>query len=275
MPSTMKLDHTVINVHYEMDAAAKLFAGLGFTLTARGYHTLGSINHLMMFGTDYMELLGMPQGAAEPSRRDILNAPIGINGLVFKTDDADATFAHLQAVGMDVDPPRAFSRPVELPDGTSDAKFRTVTARADVFPAGRVYFCEHATPDLVWRPEWQSHANLVRRMPEIVVVSRDVDRDATRFGKLVGTEAEGGAITFDGSQVSVLSDDAYQARYGDLASALGERESMYGALVLETTDLDATSDLLEKAPAGIVLQRLSGSVIVRVPDFDTVLEFVG
>ena len=57
----MNLDHVVINVKDDMDVAQSVFSKLGFTTTPRGYHTLGSINHLMMFGTDYMELIGFPK----------------------------------------------------------------------------------------------------------------------------------------------------------------------------------------------------------------------
>ena len=60
MPALAQLDHAVINVHFGMDRAEPLFQTLGFTLTPRGYHSLGSINHLMMFGTDYLELIGLP-----------------------------------------------------------------------------------------------------------------------------------------------------------------------------------------------------------------------
>ncbi len=66
MAEPARLDHTVINVKFEMDKAQGLFGDLGFFLTDRGYHTLGSINHLMMFGTDYLELLGLPPGAENP-----------------------------------------------------------------------------------------------------------------------------------------------------------------------------------------------------------------
>ena len=61
MPSADRLDHTVINVKIDMDAASALFGELGFTLTPRGYHSHGSMNHLMMFGTDYLELIGIPE----------------------------------------------------------------------------------------------------------------------------------------------------------------------------------------------------------------------
>ena len=41
----MQLDHVVINVRADMDAAAIEFRNLRFTITPRGYQTLGSINH--------------------------------------------------------------------------------------------------------------------------------------------------------------------------------------------------------------------------------------
>ena len=56
------LDHVVINVRDGLDAAAALYARLGFTLTSRGHHTLGSSNHLAILGTDYLELLGVQPG---------------------------------------------------------------------------------------------------------------------------------------------------------------------------------------------------------------------
>ena len=73
------------------------FAAQGLSLTDRGYHSLGSVNHLGMFGTDYLELIGLPApGTGEPVKRaGVSDAPYGINGLVFKTDDADQLFRHL------------------------------------------------------------------------------------------------------------------------------------------------------------------------------------
>ena len=156
MVDRAELDHAVINVLYDMDRAQRQFEEIGFTVTPRGYHSLGSINHLMIFGTDYLELIGLPVGG-EKSRPEIVDSPIGLTGLVFKTTDVDLTFAHLQSIDMAGAPPKAFHRPVSLPDGEVDARFRTVAVRPGIFPAGRVYFCEHGTPELVWRPEWQSH----------------------------------------------------------------------------------------------------------------------
>ena len=79
------LDHVVIDVRDRMDEALATFAGLGFQLTPRGHHTLGSMNHLAMFATDYLELLGF--GAGGGSRPELAPFPVGLNGLVFKTGE--------------------------------------------------------------------------------------------------------------------------------------------------------------------------------------------
>ena len=44
------LDHVVINVMGRLDEAAAQYQRLGFQLTERGYHTLGSSNNLAIFG---------------------------------------------------------------------------------------------------------------------------------------------------------------------------------------------------------------------------------
>ncbi len=181
---TPVLDHVVLDVHTGMDEAAALYRGLGFTLTPRGRHTLGSINHLAMFATDYLELLGWPTG--ESSRPELRDFPLGLNGLVFKTEDADATYAHLQSVGLAATPPRAFSRPVELDGQTRDAKFRTVHLAPGEARVGRIYFCEHATPELVWRPEWQHHANGATAIHSLAIAARDPAAVAALFRAMFG-----------------------------------------------------------------------------------------
>src|SRR3954463_849804 len=105
-----------------MDEAARIFTGLGFRLTPRGHHTLGSMNHLMMFATDYLELLGFGEGGA--SRPELAPFPVGLNGLVFKPADADEVHAHAAAVGLPILLVQSFSRPVELDGKRQDARFR-------------------------------------------------------------------------------------------------------------------------------------------------------
>src|SRR6185437_16563109 len=113
------LDHVVVNARDRLDEAADVYSRLGFTLTPRGYHTLGSMNHLAMFGTDYLELIAVRPGDA--SRPEVMAAPIGLDGLVFGSEDSDATYAALRDADVPVDPPQAFSRPVAIDGEEADA----------------------------------------------------------------------------------------------------------------------------------------------------------
>ena len=99
-PLSPVLDHVVIDVRDQIDAAMRCFASLGFQLTPRGHHTLGSANHLAMFATDYLELLGFGEDGA--TRTEIARFPVGLNGLVFKTMDADQVHRHAAEVGLPV-----------------------------------------------------------------------------------------------------------------------------------------------------------------------------
>ena len=172
MLDNLNLDHIAINVKENMDEAYKLFSELGFTLTPRGYHTLGSINHSMVFKNDYLELIGTPKGKPI-TRPELKKAEIGINGLVFKSDNIKKTYQHLINMKLSNFPPRYFSRPVEINGIEREAKFETVSIKDNIFKAGRIYFCNHLTPNLVWIPEYKSHKNNVSEIAEITIIDNN------------------------------------------------------------------------------------------------------
>ena len=154
------LDHVVFNTRDRTDQVLALFAGLGFTVGQRGFHTLGSINHTIVFGADYLELLGYPPGAPPPGRPELVERPIGLMATVLRSADAQATRDELLRRGLAPRPVQAFSRPVALPDGRVEgAAFRVTRLEPDAVPGTWFYYCQHLTPQWVWRPEWQVHAN--------------------------------------------------------------------------------------------------------------------
>ena len=269
-----QLDHAVINTHYEMDHAQQCFSQLGFSLTDRGFHSLGSINHLMMFGTDYLELIGLPKDAdgTLPVRQGISDAPRGINGLVFKTTNAQQTYEHLKAVGMAGDPPKSFSRPVQTPEGVKDAKFQTVHVRPDVCDAGRIYYCQHFTPELVWREADQSHANAVSAIREMVLVATDPDREAESFSRLLNTASHADDQTqylmLPGFRLSVMSVAAYQQKYSELATDMQGRSAMFGAMIFNTEQSANPA-----ANTDWPVKQIESGWRLRQPDFDCLLEF--
>ena len=105
---TATLDHVVINARDDMDRAVDVYQRLGFTLTERGYHSLGSMNHLAMFGTEYLELIALPKSTPS-GRLDLLDYAFGLKGLVFGTEDSAATYAALHQAGVPIDPPVEFT----------------------------------------------------------------------------------------------------------------------------------------------------------------------
>lgn len=271
-----QLDHAVINTQYAMDDAAQCFSQLGFSLTDKGYHSLGSINHLMMFGTDYLELIGLPDKAdgEQPRRRGISDAPRGINGLVFKTTDAQKTFAHLQDVGLAGDPPNSFSRPVQTAQGSQDARFQTVHVRPDVCEAGRIYFCQHFTPELVWREQDQQHSNKTQAIAQMVLVSTDLQREIDTFTRLLGVSAritgdQTQQIRLKGFTLQIMSLDAYRLEYGALATEMNGRSAMFGAITFQS----ATPEPNPAASLQWPSVKTANGWRIRQPDFDCLLEF--
>lgn len=242
------LDHVVVNVRDRMDAASALYRRLGFTLTPRGHHTLGSINHLAMFGTDYLELIGAP---ADDRRTDLLGWPEGLNGLVWGTEDAEALHATLAEAGVAALPPGQFSRPVELPDGRiADAEFRTLRLPNETTPAGRLYFCQHFTRDLVWRDAWRRHANGTLGVEAAVIAAADPDRLGGLFAQMFGADAvsaiAGGRRLLLGlSRFDVVHPDQLARLYGDAAPPAGGRDEFMAALVLRTASLDRAAAALQ------------------------------
>lgn len=260
-----QLDHVVIDVRDRMDEAARVFTALGFTLTPRGHHTLGSMNHLAMFATDYLELLGFGAGGA--NRPELASFPIGLNGLVFKAPDADAVHAHAAAAGLPILPVQSFSRPVALGDGSHDARFRTTRLDPAKTGPGRVYFCEHLTPELVWRPEWQSHPNGAHEIARVVVATAAPRRTAALFAALFGpqavTEENGGCLLRAGTaQVELCTPDAVAAEFADAAADAAGRNQYLAALELKVASLAAAAERLRDV-AGVRIEPQRAVVPAR------------
>ncbi|ANF58308.1 VOC family protein [Halotalea alkalilenta] len=257
-----ELDHLVINTRFDTDAAAELFAALGFTLTPRGYHSLGSINHLIVFEQGYLELIGLPSGT-DRLRQEVLESPVGIDGLVLACDDPIATHERLVRQGFAAQPVQRFSRPVEVDGVEQEARFATVRLPGE-FAAGRVYFCHHETPELVWRREWLGHANGVSGIARLTVVSAEPEESARRYARLGG---------FDGDfQLDIVDAQALVARFGVLAWMGVQPPERFAAISLRCAD---PSLLAQRASAlGLAHGPTPAGVVVSIPAFATLLEFV-
>ena len=261
------IDHIVIDVRDRMEEGARRYRALGFTLTPLGKHSLGSANHLAILGRDYLELLGtdVPGGALRP---DLAGFPMGLNGLVFLSRDSEKLQAAQQARGVPVQGVLNFFRPVVYPDGSkADARFNVV--RLDIAAAfdGRTYWCEHLTPEQVWRPEWQDHANGATGVARIVISVRDPARQVALFTRMFGpafmAEGPDGRRILKAGECAVefVPHAAAKAELGEAAPDPAGRGDHMALLGLKVKDLAATEAVLRAN--GVAFAALPGRL--RVP----------
>ncbi len=149
------IDHVVVLVR-DLDKAQHAYARMGFTLTPRGLHTLGSQNHCLMFGSDYVELLAVPRPHPaiavlhrfpRQGRRAWARSPWP------PTTRTDCTPASLRRASWRTR--RSISR--DRCEGLGDARFRIVQLPPDASPGCRMFACQHFTREVVWRPQYQRH----------------------------------------------------------------------------------------------------------------------
>ncbi len=272
------LDHVVINARDDMDHAADVYRRLGFTLTERGYHSLGSMNHLAMFGTDYLELIAIPKSATS-GRLDLLTFPLGLNGLVFGSEDSAITYDALAKAGVPVEPPVEFTRPVKVDGRERDARFRTVRMKAGVVPYGRVYYCHHFTRDLVWRDEWRHHANGVVAVARAVIVEPDPGQAARLYADMFGPETvrdiKGGkSVVVGNSRFDIVTEAALRDEFGDAAPDAEGRKAYMAGLSFRTVSVVKVARALQDGKIGGAIQSAGRLVVPARQALNAVLEFV-
>jgi len=206
------IDHVVIAVR-DLDSVQDTFRRMGFTLTPRGHHTLGSENHCVMFGHDYCELLMVPQRM--PGREyyyDFARIGDGLAAVALKTDNARGAFGELTAAALAPSEPVDFSRPVLLAEGASAASFRITQLGLEHTPGGQVFLCQHFTRDVVWRAEYQAHANTALGLAALAIVTPDVAATAAAYERLFDVKArtinEGLLINTGDTPIAVVSESA-------------------------------------------------------------------
>jgi catechol 2,3-dioxygenase-like lactoylglutathione lyase family enzyme len=201
------IDHAVILVR-DLDRARDTYERMGFTLTPRGFHSLGSQNHCIMFGRDYLELMALPPAppAAFQYFADFLVKGEGIGALALATEDAAAAHVELTQAGIAAEAPLALSRPVE---NLGEARFTLVQLPPAETPGFRTFVCQHHTRDIVWRPEYQHHANSVAAIQSVSIATSDPAPYARLFG--------GFPVTYAGAKASAVA--AIRLRVDDRTAA--------------------------------------------------------
>ncbi|MBE0623951.1 MAG: VOC family protein [Burkholderiales bacterium] len=241
------IDHVVIAAS-NLDEAQDTFRRMGFTLTPRGHHTLGSENHCVMFGRDYFELLMVPQRL--PGREyyyDFARIGDGLAAVALKTDNARGAFGELSAAALAPSDPVDFSRPVQLSGETKIASFRITQLGLEQTPGGQVFLCQHFTRDVVWRPEYQTHANTATGLAALAIVSADVSATARAYERLFDAKAEAigeGLLIDTGDTPIAIVDEAALAKRLPGVWISARHQPCMTALFIRVADRDTVERIL-------------------------------
>lgn len=182
------IDHVVIAVRDLAEASAD-YAAAGFTVTPGGKHAGGATHNALIACADgaYLELIAF----AEPDRPQPhrwwakLSQGEGLIDVALLADDLAAETARLASAGLAVDGPDGGGR--TRPDGQRISWRGAVLPVADGFLP---FLIEDVTPRQQRVPGGAAavHANGAAGVAGLIVAVADLERSATAFATLLGTE---------------------------------------------------------------------------------------
>jgi len=200
------LDHVAHFVPGADEASAAL-ARLGFTLTpfSEQSHRLredgplvpaGTGNRCVMLEKGYIEFLtpiGDTPNAAQ--LRLAMQRYVGVHLVAFGTDAAPLDHLRLTKASFEPLEPIALQRRISTEKGEDTARFTVVRVPPGAMAEGRIQYCQHHTPELVWQTRWTSHANGATGLAAVILCVENPDEAAERYGRFSGLKwtAAGGA----------------------------------------------------------------------------------
>lgn len=182
------IDHAIVAVR-DLEAARADWSRLGFTPTPRGRHLgQGTANYCLMFGRDYLELLGLGEADGEAARlHEFLAHREGAMALAFTPDGPlEEVAATLRALGLHPGEPRALGRQLELPQGAATLRFSLLSLPPADTPALDCFLCAQLTPELLRRPEWLVHPNGATGLRSVTIVAAETAPLLPAYDRLFG-----------------------------------------------------------------------------------------
>jgi len=222
------IDHIVHAVR-DLDAAAALYRGLGFTVGARNKHPWGTHNYIVQFPSCFIELLTL----AEPEKLgsdgfsklfggyngDFLKRGEGLSLLILESKDAKADYADFRNAGIAASDVMRFEREAKRPDG-STVKVGFSLAFAEDKDAPDIHFavCQQHYPENFWNPAFQKHANGVTGIAGVVIVAEKPTEHRTFMQSFAGASAaaiaDGFVIKTPRGTIDVMSPSVFTQRFG-------------------------------------------------------------
>jgi len=131
----LKISHTFIQVHDQDEALTFYRDVLGlevrFDVPFDGFRWLAMYPPTQPEVELVIEKVGMGRPSTDTDTLKSLLAKGSLNGLIFRTDDVDATFEKIRAAGAEV-----LQEPIDQPYGVRDCAFRDPSGNQVRFSSG-------------------------------------------------------------------------------------------------------------------------------------------
>lgn len=165
------IDHPLVTVRNHAEAL-ELYRKMGFAPSPVSYHPWGSVTSLMMFPSNFIELIGVD----DPSKfgtnsvngfcfgrqlgQFLDRGEEGVSLVALHSKDADADHARMVEAGLESQGRIDFRRKMTLPDGRDDEAVVSLALFIDsALPDASNFICHQHRPELIWVKGWQNHPN--------------------------------------------------------------------------------------------------------------------
>ncbi len=180
----------------DLDRATLALERLGFAVAGETVHMnrgpdgaqtpTGTLNRLIVLKTGYLEFLASRGDTplAVQHRRQ-LERYEGLHLLAFNSADVRAEGPRLAAEGFRPLEPAAMNREVMTERGPQEARFHVLRVPPGVMAEGRMQWCGHLTPELVWREGHLSHPNGAEALTGVLWAVADVSEALERYSRFL------------------------------------------------------------------------------------------
>lgn len=283
------IEHPLVTVH-DIAAVAARYEAIGFDPTPLGRHPWGTVNRLVMFPDNFIELLAIGDDAAIDADpvgghlfgrrvRARLAAGEGISLMALRSPDAVADERAAVARGAVSAGRVEFRRAVRLPDGTQDEAVVTLAILPDDAMPGTTFFlCQQHKPHLVWNPDWLRHRNGADAITAVTYFAPDplalVARVQAVWGEGAVLREQGGLrVETAGGVLHVFDADAIDMRFPGmmLSPEVYTRAPCGVAISVHTADFPTARALAANAPGAVMQEErvlipaaFAGGVILEI-----------
>ncbi len=279
------LDHVGFAVR-DLSPLLKCMQTLGFTPTepkpllgvdpdSGQARSLGQDSAHLVLRSGYIELTAVPDPAAGNHLEAFLRRYQGLHILALHADDPAKARDRLIQAGVPVTPLAQASRRIEYGERTGEASFSWCMIEPGAFDAGLLCVMRGHTPELIYQPAVQQHANTAFALRGVTLLSAEAPRHAEIFARLTGQvsyrEAGAWIIPLRAGELRIYAlEDAPELH----ASTAAGRHPCLSGVTIAVRELAVLQRVLEQQ--SVAFDRQGAALLVRPAAAGcAVLEFVG